>query len=403
MEDSRVGHSSHPYLLTPGDADRHLDVVARFVSEAFAGGEHVEEIGQKYLRNGHYDWDTTQLIWDADELVHHWGVWGYGMRVDDVSLRTAGVGAVVTRESHRQRGLMHRAALASFDAMRANGYHLSVLRGRHYARYDYVRAWNYVTYRIERAAISARATAPAFQLLTPGMLDAVNHLYNTAHTRLSGTAVRPTYPILDKEDMQVYGWFDDQGLLCGYVRAPVEEGNTLRCLEGAGDAEECLAVLGALMDERKQDSLELFSVHHQHPLSQALRTRACVIEERFFKQSGWQVRMVNLRACLQKLCPCFERRLQHSRMAGWEGILTLEGSRETADLSVSSGRVVVLDGSASAHFLRAGAALARFIIGSDQAEEIIRQEEVECGGDGAGLASILFPNLQPLLSHWDGF
>jgi predicted acetyltransferase len=67
------------------------------------------------------------------------------MRVGTARLKTAGIGAVVTREAHRNQGLMHAAAIESLNAMRALGYDLSVLRGRHYVKYGYARGWNYVT------------------------------------------------------------------------------------------------------------------------------------------------------------------------------------------------------------------------------------------------------------------
>jgi len=395
---------SGEYDHAPADRSEHLPVVAKLLSDAFAGGEHVEEITRKYLGDCHYDWGTSQFIWQGDELVHHWGVWDYPMRVGSIRLRTAGVGAVVTKEAHRKRGLMHRAAGASFDAMSANGYHLSVLRGRHYAKYGYVRGWNYVTYRIAPDEIEAAVDVPSYALLEPDEQDAINRLYNKAHRQLSGTAVRPTYPMLDADDMQVYGWRDGKGVLEGYVRAvPDGEHHALRCLEATGDAESCLAVLADLMDQQGHASLQLFTLHHDHPLGQAVRRRACVIEDRYFKHSGWQVRMVNLHACLKTLTPEFEHRLKKSHLSTWEGTFHLLGAGEQAALSIRQGQVRVADDSEEVHALQAGHALARFMIGSDDPREIIRQEGVACQGEGAELADVLFPNLHPMLSHWDEF
>ncbi|MCA9919433.1 MAG: GNAT family N-acetyltransferase, partial [Anaerolineales bacterium] len=121
-----------------------LRPIAQITADAFAGGQHVEELSQQYIGNCHYDWQTSRLIWDGNKLVHHWCVWGYPMRLSGVQLKVAGVGAVVTLEAYRQQGLMQTAALASFQAMQENGYDLSILRGRHYAKFGYVRAWNYV-------------------------------------------------------------------------------------------------------------------------------------------------------------------------------------------------------------------------------------------------------------------
>ena len=69
-------HADKEHWMAGGDPDIHLEAVARFVSEAFAGGQHIDAIAKKYLRESHYDWGTSRLIWDEELLVHHWGVWG---------------------------------------------------------------------------------------------------------------------------------------------------------------------------------------------------------------------------------------------------------------------------------------------------------------------------------------
>jgi len=211
--------SFHEYRITPGKRAEHAPIVARMVSEEFAGGEHIPEITRKYFLECHYDWDVTRLIWDGDQLVHHWGVWGYDMRLAGVRLRTAGIGAVVTRESHRKQGLMRQAALESLQAMRAAGYQLSILRGRHYARFGYTRAWNYITYKLKAEEIPGGELRSPYQQLGPEFMPQINDLYNRSHEKFSGTAVRPTYSMLDADDMQVFGGFDPGGALEGYVRA----------------------------------------------------------------------------------------------------------------------------------------------------------------------------------------
>ena len=107
--------------LTSADRRLHLMPIARIISDAFAGGLHVDEISQQYIGNCHYDWDVSRIIFDGDQLVHHWGVWGYPMRLASAQLKVAGVGAVVTEESYRRRGLMSKAANASLSAMKYHG------------------------------------------------------------------------------------------------------------------------------------------------------------------------------------------------------------------------------------------------------------------------------------------
>lgn len=61
--------------------------------------------------------------------------------------------------------------------------------------------------------------------------------------------------------------------------------------------------------------------------------------------------------------------------------------------------MVVSDETPTPHVLRGGPEVARFLIGSDEPDEIIRQAGMECSGLAQPLARVLFPNLYPILSH----
>jgi len=190
--------STSSYPISPADPDHHLMAIAKMVASAFTNGEYIEEIAKNYIGNCHYDWDISRLIWDGERLVHHWGVWGYPMRLESVQLQVAGVGAVATDEKYRKRGLMQQAALASFESMRQKGYDLSILRGRHYVKFGYARAWNYITYRLKPEEIPALAIKHHYQKLGTEHIEAMDALYNETHQAFSGTAVRPTYSCPEK-------------------------------------------------------------------------------------------------------------------------------------------------------------------------------------------------------------
>ena len=396
---------SLPFAPIPANPEQHLLAIARLTSDIFAMGEFTDEISQTYIGNCHYDFDTTRLIFVDEELVHHWGVWGYQMRLDSVQLKVAGIGAVGTREDHRQKGLMSRAAHASFEAMMANGYDLSILRGRHYVKFGYARAWNYITYKLKPEEIPAFELRHPYQTLTPDHLSAVDALYNQNYAGFSGTALRPTYRAISAENMQVYhGWFDGAGKLAGYVRAvPSEDKTTLQCFEATGEPEQGLAVLHDLIQKGSYDTLSFFTLPHHHPILQILRKGACIVENQFFSNTGWRVKLINLRSTLEKLRPVLENRLKKSYLMNWRGQLQLDGGEQKANLTIASGSIRVTDPSSCSHVLRAGAALGRFLIGSDNPIEIIRQEDITCLGEAAELATVLFPDLYPVLSHFDEF
>ncbi|MCP4421851.1 MAG: GNAT family N-acetyltransferase [Chloroflexi bacterium] len=390
--------------IEPANSDDHLMAIAQIVSDTYANGQYVDEISQQYIGNCHYDWATTRLIWDDDQLVHHWGVWSYPMRLGTVQLKVAGIGAVVTQEPYRKQGLMQTAALESFQAMTENEYDLSILRGRHYAKFGYVRAWNYVTYRLKPEEIPKFNTQPAYEPLGPAHMDDIIALYNEAYKSYSGTAVRPTYRMLENGDMGSYGWFDDAGKLSGYVRAkPTEDKKALQCLEAVGEAQTGFAVLSDLFNKEAYESLTFFTLPHRHPMLEQIRQGACFVENQYFFHNGWQVRLVNLDSVLGKIRPLLQTRLQHSHLSNWTGKLTLDAGEQKATLDVENGRLQLTPYSTAEHTIQGGPAIARLLIGSDEPDEIIRQEKITCTGIAAELANIFFPNMHPMLSHWDEY
>jgi hypothetical protein len=300
---------------------------------------------------------------------------------------------------------MHQAAQASFDAMREDGYDLSILRGRHYVKMGYARAWNYVTYRLKLEELPKTNPLKRYRPLEVGQVGEMDALYNLEHAQYTGSAIRPTFRNRHPDDIGVYAWFDEQGKLEGYIRAlPTEEdAKTLHCLEAAGDTRQGLAVLGDVFKNGGFERLGLFTLPHHHPMLQQLRKGACIVEDRYFDVSGWRVRLINLQSALSKLISLFEKRLAHSQFAGWQGRLQLDSGEHQAILQIERGKVEITGGGACKHTLRGGAGIARLLIGSDEPEEIMRQAEMERSELVEGLSKVLFPNLHPMMSHWDEY
>jgi len=383
----------------------HLRPMGQLAAEAFSAGQYVNAYCDNYIGNSHYDWNVSRLAFDGDKLVHHWGVWGYQMRLETTQLKVGGIGAVVTHPDYRKQGVMHQAAQDSFEAMKRAGYDLSILRGRHYVKMGYARAWNYVTYRFKLEDFPLTEPIPAYQPLGLEHVPAMDALYNQTHATFTGTAIRPTFYNKHPEDLCVYGWQNVEGSLAGYIRAAPaeEEPKTLLCLEAAGDPLQCLAALGDLYKRGEYEKMACFTLPHLHPLLQYLRKGSCIAENRYFDISGWRVRIINLHSTLSKLAPLFEKRLVNSQFAGWTGSLQMETGEQSEILHIAGGKVSLSDEMPTPHLLRGGPEVARFLIGSDEPDEIIRQAGMECSGLAQPLARVLFPNLYPMLSHWDEY
>ena len=391
--------------LVPPDPDLHLLPMAQLAADAFSEGQYVEQFAQNYIGNSHYDWHTSRLAFDGEKLIHHWGVWGYQMRLESIQLKVAGIGAVVTHPDYRKQGWMHQAAQASFASMLRDGYDLSILRGRHYVKMGYARAWNYVTYRLKLEELPETGLLQPYQPLSADQVGAMDALYNRTHASYTGTAVRPTYRNRHPDDIGVYAWFDGQGDLAGYVRIFPAEDNpkVLQCLEAAGAPRQGLAVLSDIFKKGEYESLAFFTLPHQHPMLQLLRKGACIVEDRYFDITGWRVRLLTLYSTLQKLLPQLEERLAHSQFTNWQGSLLLDSGDQKATLHIEQGKIKITPDGTSRNVIHGGADIARLLIGSDEPEEIIRQADMEVSGLTIPLVSVLFPNLVPTMSHWDEY
>jgi len=327
------------------------------------------------------------------------------MRVESIQLKVAGIGAVVTHPDTRKQGLMHQAAQASFDVMPQAGYDLSILRGRHYVKMGYARAWNYVTYKLKLDELPEVGEPTPYQPLQPEQVTEMDALYNQTHAGFSGTAIRSTFRKRHPEDLGVYAWFGEDGKLVGYIRAFPAEGNPkqLTCLEAAGDPRQGLAVRADRFTKGEYESLAFFTLPHPHPMLQLLRKGACIVEDRYFDISGWRVKLINLSSTLRKLAPLFEARLAQSQFAGWTCNLLIDAGEQQATLKIKDGKVNVSSATSAANSLRGGADVARLLIGSDEPEEVMRQAGMETSGLALPLVRVLFPNLHPMMSHWDEY
>ncbi len=396
--------STNIRLIVP-DESLHHQSMAQLCSDVFSEGKYVDAYRDNYIGNSHYDWQVSRLALDGEKVIHHWGVWGYPMRVESIQLKVAGIGAVVTHPETRKQGLMHGAAQASFDAMLPGGYDLSILRGRHYVKLGYARAWNYVTYKLKLEELPNVGEPTPYQSLQPEQVAEMDALYNQTHAGFTGTAIRPTFRKRHPDDMGVYAWFGEDSKLAGYIRLFPAEDNPkqLTCLEAAGDPLQGLAVMADLFKKGEYERLAFFTLPHHHPMLQLLRKGACIVEDRYFDISGWRVKLINLTNTLRKLAPLFETRLAESQFAGWTCNLLIDAGEQKATLKIKDGKINVSSASSAANSLCGGADVARLLIGSDEPDEIIRQAGMMTSGLALPLARVLFPTLRPMMSHWDEY
>jgi predicted acetyltransferase len=388
--------------------ETHLVPISQLLDTIW--GDGVQANQHHYLGNSHYDYEVSRIALLDREVISHWGVWGYEMRVGTTRLKAGGIGAVATRENYRKRGLMTQAGQASLGAMREAGYDLTVLHGftKDYSRFGYVRAWTYTTYDVHVDDINVRGQLPSFIAFDLNKNDVADALYNTSHEPFTGTAVRPTYQNVLMRQRKVYGWSNSQGLQ-GYVYVePLPDEKMLRCMEVVGDTQAALLTLQQLAKTNECEYIRFTTLPHYHPVLIYLRSKMVKAITDYnksygWKNNGWMARMINLRSSLEKLSADLSKRLRHSVYANWQGELLLTGVDEQVVLELDHSNVHVSLPKPTGHVVEGGQHLVQLLIGTEEPLEAALAADMKLSGEAKGLIQVLFPKQYPGLSEWDQF
>jgi predicted acetyltransferase len=104
--------------------------------------------------------------------------------------------------------------------------------------------------------------------------------------------------------------------------------------------------------------------------------------------------VVDLPTMLTALTPEFERRLEHSRYAGWSGNVRVEIETGRVTLAIQDGRIEMIDGSrpADVRLRRVTlAALTQLCLGYRAAADLRATNGLDCDDSALGLIDALFP------------
>ena len=362
--------------------------------------DSAEDLENGIFGRSHYDWNVSRIALNLQgEILAHWGVWGYTMRVGQANVRVGGVGWVATRKDKRKKGLMTELGHASLKAMREAGYDLSTLQGytHNYARFGYVRAWNDDAYEIALGYLPATPiTLLEFQL---GRSAEAQRCYNKIHQTFTGTAHRPTYTLLPHRI--AYCWNAPEGEMLGYVLVD-KQADALVCYEATGDTKEILSALAKLAKEQNCERIRFETLHHYHPVLKYLRRTTCTRKTNYQAGDGWMVRLVNLPSALEKVKPELVQRLQRSEFADWCGELALQSEKDEVTLELNEGHIHVSSAHSTKHKVESEA-IVQLLIGTDEPVELIDAAHMTLKGEARRLCEALFPRQYPSLSSWDMF
>ena len=367
----------------------------------------------EYCRNGYieesnYDWETSLIGLIDDEIVSHFGVWEFRLRVGIDSVRTGGIGAVMTDRRYRKRGYMKETAEAGTSSLSAAGYGLSLLFGipDFYDRFGYVSAWKYSTVTVASDDLPDPATKVRLRKADIGGDSQLDTIANRTNSGLTGTAIRPTYRRNRRPDEWLcFRW--QTGTAGGYV---VVEQHDQRCslIDCGGKPEDILSACTQLIKRFNCTELSIPELHQRHALFNVLRDVRYRREEFNSPTGGAMITITNLQVALESIRKTLMRRLRESSFSGWTGSLTIQRDRDLVVLRFDRRGLAIIPGSSrdrgireKTHRVRAGEELVQLLVGTDDPYRIIDRHKIRTFGDAKGLICALFPEQFPCLGTWD--
>jgi hypothetical protein len=171
--------------------------------------------------------------------------------------------------------------------------------------------------------------------------------------------------------------------------------DVLEVQDWAGEAPQILAATVRLARLRKTAGIRFRSLRSVHPLAGLLRRGDCQITTSHARSGGAMVRVVNLRSCIAKMDRVLTSRLRASSLRYAKGVLAIHNGGDVVHIHLRNGLADPGPALRTRHHLRAGDAAARFILGSDEPDELLAAYGLVCGGMTREWVRILFPNRHP--------
>ena len=286
------------------DADQLIDLICKTFAagSGYWKGERICRHG--YLLNSNYDWQASRVGKLSGEIITHFGIWRLQIRVGRARVWVAGIGSVTTRDHYRKRGFLRQTANVALNALRDSDYDISLLFGipNLYEQFGYRRAWTGMNATIEVEQISTRAMVGRLEQCGSGARADLAALYNRENAILTGTAIRPVFPIGNPlVDSDAYLWKKNRRV-AGFVFVG-RTGNTLEVRSWAGDPEAILTVVTRLAKARGLGTVQFQWIHYRSELSRFLRRQNSEFKSEYRNSGGRMIRAISLQRFAKVLVP----------------------------------------------------------------------------------------------------
>ena len=292
-------------VISP-DPITHAHEVIDLAAKTFGGFyDFRRQLREWYLLNSHYDWKASAIGHLDGQMVTHYGVWGYDMRIGRSVVRCGGIGCVATDGEYRKRGLMAKTVPHSIESMCDLGYDMTILFGiwDFYHQFGYVRAWNELGWRMSRDHMPKTLPKVKYESVAATPRQEIADLHNRYNANVTGSAIRPTFSkayCLFKGKLESYAW-KKGNKIAGHVL--IEASGRFACLEAIGEPDEILSVLASLAQKKQAKEICFDTLPYNSPLAKRLRQLTCRSEKQYIKSGGAMVRLLNLKSCLTKISP----------------------------------------------------------------------------------------------------
>lgn len=332
------------------------------------------------------------------------------VRIGCAAVPIGGINNVCTHPRYRKRGYMKALLTDGIEHMKQSGALISLLHGIPDFYYKFGYAFVGCDHRL---AIQARVLTSFQKSLTvrKGLMDDVprmRKLYDETNVERTLSLVR---------DDAV--WRKHEADL-PRTRVIVDRSNTVRgyfLIANRRDAFVVTEVCAETNEEIMQTLLAEcgrlcrvglfgqgdFLVPPDHPLTIYCQGHDALMETRYKRNSGWMMRITNLEGLFSAMEGELSRRVTHSHLGSWRGVLGFETDIGSVSLKISNGVVKCVSKESSGP--RDGiklpqSLLSQLLVGYRSAAEL---DKGTVPAPSRDIVNALFPVQYPFISPEDGF
>lgn len=394
------------HIIQP-ELKQHLmelsDLLSKVFSDSLGYWNGMDKCLNGYIAKSNYDWKSSRIGFLNDELISHYGIWDFRIRIGESRIRVGGVGAVGTHQHYRNHGYMVDTGNECMKAMIENGYDVSLLYGikDFYERFGYCPAWASVNAYLPVSELSHELPKEHLRKGPNKNRKDLAQLYNKENRSLTGTAVQPTFPVTNPFfGCEGYVWRRN-GKPSGFVYCVPGAGKLMVRLY-AGEVSHVLGALKQLCQQFNCGEICFQQIHLRSEIARAIRKYSCRFETQYSSTGEAMVRIINLRSTLEKIAPELSNRMQRCN-SNWSGKLLIGDPREKVVLQIEKQNVSVIEGDEADSSIVGGEEIAQLILGSKDPWETVAHSGINLDGDASSVLAILFPSQDPGMSMWDRF